>query len=1281
MALPDIQVNVVVNLKGNEKIVELNKLLDSLITRQRTLSKTSRQAAASLKVQERAITANAKATRNYTLAQKALNTSVGSGNKSLRAYGNTAKSQYKVLEGIARKVLSVRKAFNSSIVTLQRMQAAYQKADVTIKGFFNRLQHAEKQMDALFRASYRLTMTGQRMMEWAQMVMGAFVNVSEAWAEYEFMLNRAAGALRLFKGDSKDAAGLYNALNDAILTAGESLALFPAEEVAKATYYWASTTGQQITNLRDIEKLMGAVNPLMKAAAMTQTDYESVIKGTYSILVQYGRSIADVEDVASKLFQTTQRTALEFNDLISSFKMVGPLASSMGVSFEDVAQLLGQLGDAGIRGTMAGRALRQTFIKLVRPTAKAREELDALFGDKYGKTFSEAIFPKGEFIGTTKYIEMLGAALKDMTTEQKGAILATITTANELPVMTALIDNQIKVLKGDVTAWDNAKTALGEYGSAVEDFNKSWGILAGSWKGLTSQIERGIEAIRIRLGKVLAEALTPAVEKAKVFLRAIEEWIEKNPEIISFMMKIAGAVAAFSAIGGAVLATTGAIAGLFAAFKSFAYALAPAVAQLAILAAGFYAFITALKRNWNYIVRTVTPSLKRLQQALGLTGEGMDGMKNAAQQLFQRLQPIFNTIVRTLADVTAAVLDFIAAIAETKWAADLLFGFAKAFALAFVAKKVLIIVGLAKAFTILRKAIMLLGPTMSVTATAARGLRAALSALMKVGPMLLASAAIMAAEAIASMADSAGIHIPIISDLFGEAGDSAQDAANKVRDFYDSLESGKKSAALRAAILQDSGLQSALNQARMNASPKTATSAITGKQETIYPSQQAIDAYKTLTDQATAAEDRVISSLQRVADYYGTSYDDVVDTTLKFVNKYGMNIQSATRMTEEFFKATDGGANLVPKSIDEMWKAVMDLGLNYKFSKDDLQKLMIPKEMLDQYALEQKAMAEIARAKALKDAGNTADAYKILAPMKGAMSGMSLDVEQAFNSVFDSIPVAIQESVDEATAVAEQAPSDIYNAFVTGLNSLGDIGKEWKGLKKNKNLNKTPRQIVNDIMGQFTDPKSPLNQALNSKAPALVAWGEMKAAEMQGTLMTTLGDWTGPQGKGEGKNAGKGKGDVQSLFKKWLLPDGKNALKFNELEGPVQAAMMDVYTGVWGNLQTAKPTVPEGSKTGHPVTDKMIYDLSQAWSPFKSVLTSEVQTNVNEPINDLFGSNFTFKGGKLTVNATATKNVNFNLRITGGTNPNTNAGAVRSSLNNSNFSGAITQAATQGILP
>lgn len=561
-----------------------------------------------------------------------------------------ARRTASVKEGLRRRELA-----GMNQVWKQRQNIA--KLEQSLTG---RLRLAEEENDAIFRAGFRLQMLGNDMEALGRKTAGALASMANEFGEFEFMVNRAAGATGILKDEVDGGVNIYDRFTSSILDATQELRLFKPEEVAKATYFWASTTGQQVDTLEQLEGVMASINPLMKIAAMTQTDYETAIKGVYSILVQYGmvssdvaKTTANVVDVTEKLHMVTQRTAAEFPDLVNSFKMVGPIAKEFGVTFDDMVVLLGRLADAGIRGTMSGRAFRQFFIQISRPAPKATTALTELWkaSDKFGKkSYIDTVFPEGKFIGVNKYVNELAMRLQDATDKERMFTLATITTANELPVLTALVSKQISVLKGTSEGWDSSKENMQD---AAKGFENAWSILRNSWKGTVGALTTGVEILRIKVGGKIAEIFGPVLEDVTKKLIQVRRWFEDeaNGPVIEFFVKLATAAAVVLTIGGALTVLVGVLVAMTAASRVAFKAFSPLFGLFGKIGGTIGGFALAIVRNFDYIKKTIGEAGDIIAKAMG-EGEGSVKTFTDAIGTFAGLfAPVFDVVIHILGEL------------------------------------------------------------------------------------------------------------------------------------------------------------------------------------------------------------------------------------------------------------------------------------------------------------------------------------------------------------------------------------------------------------------------------------------------------------------------------------------------------------------------------------------------------------------------------------------------------------------------------------------------------
>jgi len=1079
-------------------------------------------------------------------------------------------------------------ALNTGIGNLATRQGTLAKATggvnssmnaqkATMTGIIAKLTAAEQKYDAVFRASYRLQIVGYTLIGVGQKILSMVTSLTSAWGDFEFMVNRAAGALQVWKTAGGQATPIYNALIESIYQTTKELRLFPAADVAKSVYFWASTTGQAVTSQKDLLAVMSEVNPIMKVAALTQTDYETAIKGVYSILVQYGRGLSNTADVTAKLFLVAQRTALEFPDLINSFKMVGPVAGSLGVSFEEVAQVLGAIGDAGIRGTMAGRALRQVFIRLVKPPAAAAAAMDAVFRSTQaiGKGFNDVVFPNGKFVGLTNYVHLLAVALKDATVEQRDHILALSSTANELPVLIALVNNEIKTIKGVPGAYDSAKASVLNAAEAADQFNKAWGLLADSWKGVTGRISAGIEIIRLRLGRVIAEALKPATENLTKLLDKIELWVKRNPALVETMTKWAGFVGVFAAGFGGVLVFTGALLGLAAALGVLLEGFGKVIAQVVGFSSILIALGESIVRNWVRVVNSIGPAVNRLAQALGLSSTSFKDIMNAVKEFHDRLNAVMDFIVSRAIRVITALIDALTALAKSPVGAFLGL-LAKSFEVAFGAT---LIYGMVRGLSLLSGGILMVGVNAVKTAAAmllmdARmvlaavgtgDLRLALNLLSKTTVLVVLTALIALFTVLHDLIPPLG---KFMDGLFHGITQDTQDLKDNLADIISQIPvltqdrirnqialtaeaTGHWADKIAAVKTQMDNLQGLHGASVLGSNALTAQRAALQKQ---------LDQLQH--DQADSM-DKMAKGLQSAADTAGVSLDEWVTALLKWENTFHLSFSQANTDIQAWYATLNGGQPTVEAAI-QYWNANGADLFKAGVKPIDFLESAVGDPGIKQFVNDLYAKTRIALASQDLALGKYSLGYQILQGLTANSSNFSDQINGQVKDLVARVPDSVKSVVDQTVQIATEAPGKIFDAFVSALKGLGDVHKRFQAAVKSSIK---PADFAKTILGQIT--AADVKKAFSDPHLGLAQWGQSVLDDAETALSAAIAAGTPKQIIG-----------IATQFKKMFTPQQLlqaelgtlTTFKGMKLTKEQQASLQGIADFVYTQLGLTTPT-------------------------------------------------------------------------------------------------------------
>ena len=438
-----------------------------------------------------------------------------------------------------------------------------------LQQFSQGLNQATMQYFGLRRLGYGFQSVGRGMERWGQGVIGQLSNASQAYLVFNKAATLAATAMEL-------PIELQDELEEALRNTASALGTFSASEVAEGMRLWAAGTGQVVDTQEKLHAILVTTTSVQKLAAMNGVELGQTMATVGSILAEYGLEIEDVGAVTGVLNFVAAKTFANVNDVGAAFKMVGPVAASMGVSFTETAAALGLLSDANIKGSMAGRALRQLFLSLLDPTAATNEQMNELLGTnkELAESWKKLVFPKGEFIGLAKFIDLLAASTENFTQLQRNEALAVMATANELPSLITLVNAQIEARKeginvlavfeksmlGVVDAETEAADALAglDMGStgAADLFEKQWNQIADSAANQADRVKQRWAAAMMGVGEATTGIALGPIEALVGVLENISAFVEKHPSIAG----AAGVAAIAAVVSGKLLVTVGTIA-------------------------------------------------------------------------------------------------------------------------------------------------------------------------------------------------------------------------------------------------------------------------------------------------------------------------------------------------------------------------------------------------------------------------------------------------------------------------------------------------------------------------------------------------------------------------------------------------------------------------------------------------------------------------------------------------------------------------------------------------
>mgnify|MGYP003651010849 FL=1 len=113
-----------------------------------------------------------------------------------------------------------------------------------------------------------------------------------------------------------------------------------------------------------IKDIKNSTPAILDLAASLEIDLASAAEFAGSVVRSFGLTTEDTQKVVDVMAKSTSSSALNFDALRESLKVVAPVARATGVSIEQTAAYLGVLANNGLKGSVAGTGLSKSFIEL-----------------------------------------------------------------------------------------------------------------------------------------------------------------------------------------------------------------------------------------------------------------------------------------------------------------------------------------------------------------------------------------------------------------------------------------------------------------------------------------------------------------------------------------------------------------------------------------------------------------------------------------------------------------------------------------------------------------------------------------------------------------------------------------------------------------------------------------------------------------------------------------------------------------------------------------------------
>lgn len=516
--------------------------------------------------------------------------------------------------------------------------------------------------DKFEKAGDSITNAGKQISVASAAVTGLGVAAVKTAADFDSAMANVA-AISGATGDD------LQALRDKAREMGEKTK-FSASEAADAMSYMAMAgwkTGDMLSGIEGIMNLAAASGEDLATTSDIVTD----------ALTAFGLTAEDSAHFADILAAASSNANTNVSMMGETFKYCAPVAGALGYSAEDVAEAIGLMGNAGIKSTKAGTALRTMMTKL-------QGELK-LSGEALGEVTIQTANADGSMRELSDILADCRTAFSKMSESEAAAAAETLVGKNAMSGFLALMNSA----PGDI---DKLRNAIDNCDGSAENMAA---IMQDNLNGQLTILKSQLEELAISFGEMLMPVIRKVVTAVQGFVDKLNNMDEAQRKTIITIGLVIAALGPFLVILGTVISTVGKSMKAYASaakgikklmvtvksgtgiFGKLGTALggisAPVLAIVAVIAVLVAAFTHLWKTNdgfreniiatWTQIKETVSNFCQGIVDRLNSLGFEFSSITEVLKAVWDGfcnlLGPVFEGAFRFISDTLSTVLDVI----------------------------------------------------------------------------------------------------------------------------------------------------------------------------------------------------------------------------------------------------------------------------------------------------------------------------------------------------------------------------------------------------------------------------------------------------------------------------------------------------------------------------------------------------------------------------------------------------------------------------------------------
>lgn len=249
--------------------------------------------------------------------------------------------------------------------------------------------------------------------------------------------------------------------------------------------YFATSAGFRGAEAMDI------MQQSAKLAAATQGDLIEVVNLATSAMNAYRTSGMTASEALDIIVNSVRLGKVEFDDLVKSMGIVFPVASKLGVSFDQVGAAIAAMTRTGTTAETSAVQLRQILSQLLGPSEQAQKAFKGLQWS--AQEFRQEISEKGLYSGLQTFMTKI---------DELGSLEMADAIFGNIRALTGVFDLMGDNVEATEMIFADMAVSVGRSAKAFEEFQKT-----GLYKW--NQMIATSKALSIEFGLVLQEQIAP----------------------------------------------------------------------------------------------------------------------------------------------------------------------------------------------------------------------------------------------------------------------------------------------------------------------------------------------------------------------------------------------------------------------------------------------------------------------------------------------------------------------------------------------------------------------------------------------------------------------------------------------------------------------------------------------------------------------------------------------------------------------------------------------------